>query len=70
MGAVLLAEDPQLERQIALKIMLRGLASGESGRRRFLREARAAAKIEHDHVVPIFQVGEASVPAGASSSCR
>jgi serine/threonine protein kinase len=60
MGVVFEAEDPQLERRVALKVMRPGQA-GEVGRRRFLREARATAAIEHDHIVPIFQVGEAPV---------
>src|SRR5262249_31953873 len=38
--------------------------AGDVGRLRFLREARAAAAIEHDNVVPIFQVGEAASEGG------
>ena len=58
MGVVYLAEDPQLGRRVALKVMLPGLAGSPSTRQRFLREARAAAAIEHDHIVAIYQVGE------------
>jgi WD40 repeat protein len=58
MGVVFLAEDIQLQRRVALKVMLPTLAASESARQRFIREARAAAAIEHDHIVPIFQVGE------------
>src|ERR1700721_2118875 len=57
MGMVFKAEDPQLERAIALKIMLPQVAESEACRERFLREARAAAKLEHDHVIAIYQVG-------------
>src|SRR4029077_13808191 len=60
MGAVLLAEDPQLGRQVAVKVIQRELAPAESYRERFLREARAAAALRHDHVVPIYHVGEAA----------
>jgi formylglycine-generating enzyme required for sulfatase activity/serine/threonine protein kinase len=60
MGAVLQAEDPLLKRQLALKVMLPALAAFESHRQRFLLEAQAAAAIAHDHVVAIFQVGEAN----------
>jgi hypothetical protein len=58
MGVVYKAEDVQLERLVALKAMLPGLAASAANRQRFLREARAAAKIEHDHIVSIYQVGE------------
>jgi WD40 repeat protein len=58
MGVVFQAEDPQLQRLLALKAMLPALAASDSARKRFLREARAAAAVEHDHIVAIFQVGE------------
>ncbi len=58
MGAVFQAEDPRLERLVALKVMLPQLAASSTNRERFLREAKAAAAIEHDHVVAIHQVGE------------
>jgi WD40 repeat protein len=58
MGVVFQAEDPQLQRFIALKVMRSRLASNASSRERFLREARAAAKIEHDHIVAVYHVGE------------
>jgi hypothetical protein len=58
MGMVLRAEDPALRRPVALKVMLPGLAVHESARARFLREARAAAALRHEHVVTVYQVGE------------
>jgi WD40 repeat protein len=58
MGVVFRAEDPLLKRQVALKIMLPALAAVETSRLRFLREAQAAAAIEHDHIIAIHQVGE------------
>ncbi len=58
MGAVYLAEDPALKRPVALKVVLPGLAASEMARQRFLREARVAASVKHDHVVTIYQVGE------------
>lgn len=60
MGLVLRGEDPRLNRQVALKVMHAHLAQRDEFRERFLREARAAAAIEHDHVVTIFQVGESN----------
>jgi serine/threonine protein kinase len=58
MGAVYQAVDSQLGRSVAVKVMRPRLADCEEARGRFLREARAAAALEHDHVVPIYQVGE------------
>lgn len=58
MGVVFRAEDPHLARPVALKAMLPALAASDSARQRFLREARAAAAIKHDHIVTIHQVGE------------
>jgi WD40 repeat protein/serine/threonine protein kinase len=58
MGVVFRAEDPQLERQVALKAMLPSLATSPSAKERFFREAKAAAALKHPHVVTIHQVGE------------
>jgi WD40 repeat protein/serine/threonine protein kinase len=58
MGIVFLAEDPQLKRPVALKTMKPSRAAHPGARERFLREARAAAAIKHDHIVTIYQVGE------------
>ncbi len=59
MGAVFEAEDPVLGRRVALKVMLPEVAAADPrARDRFVREAQTQAKVEHDHVVPIFEVGE------------
>ncbi len=58
MGAVFRAEDPVLRRQIALKVMLPQHAIKPTAKDRFLREARAQAAVEHDHIITIHQVGE------------
>jgi len=55
MGLVLLAEDDALRRRVALKTLKR---KDRSSRNRFLREARAAARISHPNVCPIFEVGQ------------
>ena len=57
MGVVFRAEDLDLRRQVAIKTMLPALAANPKARERFLREARAAAAIEHEHIVTIHQVG-------------
>ncbi len=58
MGVVFLAEDVRLHRTVALKTMNPEIAADARHRQRFLREARAAAKVEDDHIVPIYDVGE------------
>ena len=58
MGAVYHARDDKLDRDVALKTMKPELAAQPEAVERFLREARAAAKVEHDNVVPIWQIGE------------
>jgi serine/threonine protein kinase len=60
MGVVFKAEDTQLSRVVALKAMLPALAVSATARKRFVREAKAAAQIQHDHVVAIYQIGEAN----------
>ncbi|HVX11374.1 MAG TPA: protein kinase [Pirellulales bacterium] len=58
MGLVWEAEDTQLRRRVALKVMKPSLAKLREHRERFLREARAAAAIDHSHIVTVYQVGE------------
>lgn len=59
MGAVYLAKDSVLQRDVAVKLIAKGSADTDPERRdRFLREARAAARLIHPNVVQIFQVGE------------
>jgi WD40 repeat protein/tRNA A-37 threonylcarbamoyl transferase component Bud32 len=58
MGIVFEAEDHQLRRAVALKVMKPNMARHPDAGQRFLREARAAAAIQHDHIVTIHQVGE------------
>ncbi len=58
MGVVFQGNDPVLKRAVAIKAMLPTVAANPVNRERFLREAQAAAAIESDHIVPIYQVGE------------
>ncbi len=58
MGTVYLADDTRLQRQVALKTLKRELAVSPGARERFLHEARSAARLEHDHIIPIYYVGE------------
>lgn len=60
MGVVLKGFDPSLTRHVAIKVLSPQLASNGAARARFLREARAAAAISHDHVVTIHAVDESA----------
>ena len=62
MGVVLKAYDPSLRRIVAIKVMAGHLASSPLARKRFVREARAAAAVSHDHVVAIYSVEENQEP--------
>ncbi len=59
MGAVYLAQHELLDRQAAIKVLNRSLASKELARKRFLREARAASKVKHPGIVEIYDVAYA-----------
>ena len=59
MGEVYLAEDSQLDRRVAIKFLTPESTADEQARRRLVREARAAAKLEHPNICAIYEVGEA-----------
>jgi serine/threonine-protein kinase len=58
MATVDLAHDVELDRPVALKRLAENLARDEELRRRFVREARLAARLAHPNVVRVFDVGE------------
>jgi WD40 repeat protein/serine/threonine protein kinase len=58
MGMVLKAYDPSLHRVVAIKVMAPTLAGSATARRRFTREAQAAASVNHEHVVAVHAVSE------------
>ncbi len=58
MGEVFEAEDPRLDRRVAIKTMRRELMNDEASVARFIREARAVARLNHPNIVQIFQIGE------------
>ncbi len=59
MGKVYLAEDTKLRRNVALKFVPDARNGNEDGRRRLLREAQAAAALDHPNICAIYEVGEA-----------
>ena len=58
MGVVYEAEQISLGRRVALKVLPRELVMDTAAKRRFEREARAAARLHHTNIVPVFGVGE------------
>src|SRR6184192_517314 len=58
MATVFLAQDLKHERSVALKVLDPELAAS-LGSERFLREIRIAARLQHPHIVPLYDSGEA-----------
>lgn len=61
-GVVFRAFDESLERDVAIKVLAPQLAVTSPARKRFLREARAAAQVRHDNVVQVYAVEEEPLP--------
>jgi WD40 repeat protein len=59
MAVVFRALDERLGRVVALKVLAPALAADEAFRQRFIRESRSAAAVDHPHVIPVFEAGEA-----------
>src|ERR687897_1682825 len=57
MGVVYAARDERLERTVALKTMS-SLTTDETARKRFWREARAAASVNHPNICQLYEIGE------------
>jgi serine/threonine-protein kinase len=58
MGVVYRGRDDLLERDVALKVMASAALAGADNRERFLREARASARLQHPNIVTIYELGE------------
>jgi len=59
MAIVYRALDLRLGRVVALKVLAPHLGEDEAFRQRFIRESRAAAGVDHPHIIPVFEAGEA-----------
>jgi serine/threonine protein kinase len=59
MAVVFRAVDERLGRLVALKILSPGLTADNAFRARFINESRAAAAVEHPHIIPVYEAGEA-----------
>src|SRR5437870_6941357 len=58
MGEVYLAEDTQLDRRVAIKFLPAESVADEQAKKRLVREAKAAAKLDHPNICSIHEVGE------------
>ena len=58
MGEVFLAEDTSLDRKVAIKFLSEFLERDETARKRFLREAKSAAALDHPFICSVHEVGE------------
>jgi hypothetical protein len=59
-GTVYRAHDPQLDREVAIKVPRMGALVSEKDVERFLRESRAAAQLRHPNIVPIYDAGQSN----------
>src|SRR5688572_2222703 len=59
MGVVWAAHDPDLDREIAIKVLRHHVEASPALRKRLLREARAMARLKHPNVITVYEVGSA-----------
>ncbi len=58
MGVVYTAQDPRLDRQVAIKVLPPDLTRDETAKQRFLQEAQAASALDHPNICTIHEINE------------
>ena len=59
MGTLFVASDPSIDRLVAIKLLKDGYQDDPELRERFIREARSLARLRHENIITIFDIGEA-----------
>ncbi len=54
----MLAHDPRLDRQVAIKVLPPDLTRDDTAKQRFLQEAKAASALDHPNICTIFEINE------------
>jgi serine/threonine protein kinase len=57
-GVVYLGHDPMLKRDVAIKVLKKDALNSARAIQRFLREAQVVAQMHHNHIVPVYELGE------------